>query len=75
MASASVLEYHGTSIYDTDLKTLEEGQWLNDSIMTFAMDFIDNNVVPESSKTALCHPGCVIYSHDIGWIREIGWWP
>lgn len=57
MASASLLDYRGTSLYAEDVNTLSPGQWLNDQVIAFAMDFISEEVVPSTRKVALCHPG------------------
>jgi len=53
----SVLEFYGTSIYKADLELLEPGQWLNDSLITFAMDYCANKLAAGRKDWAFVHPG------------------
>ncbi|KAI8342751.1 hypothetical protein BC941DRAFT_413737 [Chlamydoabsidia padenii] len=48
-----VLHYHDIMLEETDMATLEEGQWLNDNIMSFYMEYIERQVIPGDSNDML----------------------
>jgi Ulp1 family protease len=49
--------YHGTTLYDEDIALLRPSQWLNDSLVTFAMDYLAHKVHGGDDRARFCHPG------------------
>ena len=49
--------FHGTTLYPADLALLAPGGWLNDSLLTFAMDYLAHVVHAGDESLCFCHPG------------------
>ncbi|KAL9554462.1 hypothetical protein PS6_003412 [Mucor atramentarius] len=54
-----VLHYHDVVIRQTDLDTLAPGQWLNDTMIEFHMEFLERTFVPKDAKYLFLRPGMV----------------
>ncbi|CAO3599699.1 unnamed protein product [Absidia cylindrospora] len=48
-----VLHYHDVMLDEEDMETLEEGQWLNDNIMTFYMEYTEQELIPKDVNDIL----------------------
>jgi hypothetical protein len=44
MASSELLSYKSVCLYKEDADLLQEGQWLNDIIITFWLEVLENRV-------------------------------
>ncbi|KAI8141931.1 hypothetical protein BJV82DRAFT_517495 [Fennellomyces sp. T-0311] len=44
---------------EQDYDTLEEKQWLNDTILSFHQEYLDRNTIPAEAKILLLRPGMV----------------
>ncbi|RCH87704.1 hypothetical protein CU097_001337, partial [Rhizopus azygosporus] len=54
-----ILSYHDVVIRQSDLKTLEPGQWLNDTMLSFHMEFLERTFVPKEANYLFLRPGMV----------------
>ncbi|CAO3647125.1 unnamed protein product [Mucor fragilis] len=54
-----VLHYHDVVIRQSDLDTLAPGQWLNDTMIEFHMEFLERTFVPKDAKYLFLRPGMV----------------
>ncbi|VDK32136.1 unnamed protein product, partial [Anisakis simplex] len=45
-----VLSYGDTVLYESDLQTLKEGTWLNDRIISFALEYLYDTMLNETQK-------------------------
>ncbi|VDM94916.1 unnamed protein product [Thelazia callipaeda] len=45
MPERCLLNFGDTAIYDTDLKTLENGRWLSDSVISFAFEYMHKRML------------------------------
>ncbi|KAI9496402.1 hypothetical protein BDB00DRAFT_785494 [Zychaea mexicana] len=54
-----LLHYHDVVIQQQDYETLEEKQWLNDTILAFHQEYLERSVIPETAKILLLRPGMV----------------
>ncbi|RCH79554.1 hypothetical protein CU098_007704, partial [Rhizopus stolonifer] len=54
-----VLHYQDVVIRQSDLKTLTPGQWLNDTMIAFHMEFLERTFVPKDAKYLFLRPGMV----------------
>ncbi|KAI8888545.1 cysteine proteinase [Backusella circina FSU 941] len=52
-----VLHYHDVVIRKADFDTLREGQWLNDTIIEFYMEYIERELVPKDINYLFLRPG------------------
>ncbi|KAI9255998.1 hypothetical protein BY458DRAFT_558496 [Sporodiniella umbellata] len=59
MEDELILHYHDVVIRQSDLKTLEPGQWLNDTMLSFHMEFLERTFVPKEAKILFLRPGMV----------------
>lgn len=50
-------DYHGASIYRQDADLLRPGQWLNDTLITFAVDYIAHELARDAESWEFCHSG------------------
>ncbi|ORZ26198.1 hypothetical protein BCR42DRAFT_401774 [Absidia repens] len=48
-----VLHYHDVVLDEEDMETLKEGQWLNDNIMTFYMEYTERELIPQGVNDIL----------------------
>ncbi|KAI7853856.1 hypothetical protein BDC45DRAFT_145747 [Circinella umbellata] len=63
MTSKSLLlHYHDIVIHDYDYETLEDKQWLNDTILSFHQEYLERNKIPESAKIILLRPDATYLS-------------
>ncbi|KAI8969995.1 hypothetical protein BDF20DRAFT_888804 [Mycotypha africana] len=54
-----VLHYHDVVIRQSDLETLTPGQWLNDTMIEFYMEFLERTFVPKDANYLFLRPGMV----------------
>lgn len=54
-----VLHYHDVVVRQSDLDTLAPGQWLNDTMIEFHMEFLERTFVPKDAKILFLRPGMV----------------
>ncbi|KAI9472384.1 MAG: hypothetical protein EXX96DRAFT_583864 [Benjaminiella poitrasii] len=54
-----VLHYHDVVIRQSDLETLAPGQWLNDTMIAFHMEFLERTFVPKDANYLFLRPGMV----------------
>ncbi|KAI8058740.1 hypothetical protein BDF21DRAFT_497487 [Thamnidium elegans] len=54
-----VLHYHDVVIRQSDLHTLLPGEWLNDTILEFHMEFLERTFVPKDANFLFLRPGIV----------------
>lgn len=49
-------DYCGASVYQADVDLLRPGQWLNDIVITFAVDYVSHELAPDRTSWRFCHP-------------------
>ncbi|KAI8992340.1 hypothetical protein BDB01DRAFT_778072 [Pilobolus umbonatus] len=54
-----ILHYHDVVIRKLDLETLNPGQWLNDTMIEFHMEFLERTFLPKDAKYLFLRPGIV----------------
>ncbi|KAI7905576.1 uncharacterized protein BX663DRAFT_500201 [Cokeromyces recurvatus] len=54
-----ILHYHDIVIRQSDLDTLAPGQWLNDTMIAFHMEFLERTFVPKDANYLFLRPGMV----------------
>ncbi|KAI8352136.1 hypothetical protein EDC96DRAFT_610143 [Choanephora cucurbitarum] len=54
-----ILHYHDVVIRQSDLDTLSPGQWLNDTMIEFHMEFLERTFVPKDANYLFLRPGMV----------------
>jgi sentrin-specific protease 8 len=60
---------HGNNrcVAQQDYDTLAEGQWLNDTIIEFHIEYLEREVIPQDAKILLLRPATVhLISHIQG---------
>ncbi|KAI9244851.1 hypothetical protein BDA99DRAFT_472460 [Phascolomyces articulosus] len=68
-----LLHYHDVVIHEHDYETLEDKQWMNDTILAFHQEYLDRNVIPDSAKILLLRPGMVeliVHIQDVTYISS-----
>lgn len=65
MADPMALSYHAACVYKSEAATLAPFGWLNDSILTFWMEYLSYDVFPlQAQDVCLVHPGTA-YLHTL----------
>ncbi|KAG2212662.1 hypothetical protein INT47_000639 [Mucor saturninus] len=54
-----ILHYHDVVIRQSDLNTLAPGEWLNDTMLEFHMEFLERTFVPKDAHYLFLRPGIV----------------
>lgn len=51
-----ILQYHDVTVYENDLRNLQDNEWFNDNNISFLYEYLDCTVLNEFSSIALLRP-------------------
>ncbi|KAJ2370608.1 SUMO1 sentrin specific peptidase 8 [Coemansia sp. RSA 2610] len=59
MRETLLFAYHGVAVYSSDIKSLREGHWLNDTILGFYFEYLTHDILRGDSSIVLLKPAVV----------------